>query len=217
MIAAREVDDLAQVALKPRRTERRGSVVERLLAKAAEENISLAFLLLRMDRFDEIVALNGYAHQFVEGLLRILLEQTPDGVFVDCTDANEFLVILPTADKQQVKLAGDEIRKCFSALASTLMGDSHIRVSLSGGAAVFPRDADNQVDLFRSLREAALSAGLSGGDRIVFGKKEKMVLKTVHYTPAQMERLKRLAAHEGISEASLLREALDDCLNKYSK
>jgi hypothetical protein len=43
-----------------------------------------------------------------------------------------------------------------------------------------------------------------------------MVTKTSHYTQGQLERLSQLAGREGVGEAVLLREALDDLLRRYS-
>jgi hypothetical protein len=42
-----------------------------------------------------------------------------------------------------------------------------------------------------------------------------MVTKTSHYTFEQLKRLSDLAKREGLGEAVLLREALDDILKKY--
>ena len=44
---------------------------------------------------------------------------------------------------------------------------------------------------------------------------EKMVTKTSHYTQHQLHKLSELAQEEGVGEAALLREALDDLLRKY--
>jgi predicted DNA-binding protein len=42
-----------------------------------------------------------------------------------------------------------------------------------------------------------------------------MVAKISHYTYEQLQRLGELAKREGLGEAVLLREALDDLLKKY--
>jgi hypothetical protein len=42
-----------------------------------------------------------------------------------------------------------------------------------------------------------------------------MAPKTSHYTLTQLERLSELAKEQGVGEAVLLREALDDLLIKY--
>lgn len=41
------------------------------------------------------------------------------------------------------------------------------------------------------------------------------MLLTAHFTQTQLERLSELAQEQGVSEAVLLREALDDLLVKY--
>jgi hypothetical protein len=42
-----------------------------------------------------------------------------------------------------------------------------------------------------------------------------MITKTSHYTYEQLQRLAELAKKEGMGEAILLREGLDDLLKKY--
>lgn len=42
-----------------------------------------------------------------------------------------------------------------------------------------------------------------------------MITKTSHYTYEQLQRLSELSKKEGMGEAILLREALDDLLKKY--
>jgi len=44
---------------------------------------------------------------------------------------------------------------------------------------------------------------------------EKMTLKTNYYSRAALDRLARLSAKTNRTEASLLREALDDLLDKH--
>jgi len=52
---------------------------------------------------------------------------------------------------------------------------------------------------------------------VCLAREEKMVTKTSHYQQGQLLGLRRLAEREGIGEAVLLREALNDLLRKYNK
>ena len=58
-------------------------------------------------------------------------------------------------------------------------------------------------------------AKLGGGNRICLAKEDKMVTKTSHYTTEQLQMLSLLSRREGLGEAVLLREALDDLIKKY--
>jgi predicted DNA-binding protein len=56
----------------------------------------------------------------------------------------------------------------------------------------------------------------AGRSKVSLAREERMVTKTSHYTQGQLDRLSNLAKREGLGEAVLLREAMDDLLRKYS-
>jgi predicted DNA-binding protein len=55
----------------------------------------------------------------------------------------------------------------------------------------------------------------TGRNKVCLAREEKMMTKTSHYTQEQLERLSKTAKAEGVGEAVILREALDDVLKKY--
>jgi predicted DNA-binding protein len=55
----------------------------------------------------------------------------------------------------------------------------------------------------------------AGRNRIALAKEEKLVTKTAHYTVDQLKQLEKLSNNTGVSEAALMREALDELLKKY--
>ena len=55
----------------------------------------------------------------------------------------------------------------------------------------------------------------TGRNKACLAREEKMVTKTSHYTQEQLELLSKLVKAEGVGEAVILREALDDMLKKY--
>jgi LysM repeat protein len=55
----------------------------------------------------------------------------------------------------------------------------------------------------------------NGRNQVCLAREEKLMPKTSHYTQAQLEKLSLIAEKEGVGEAVLLREALDDLLKKY--
>ncbi len=63
---------------------------------------------------------------------------------------------------------------------------------------------------------ALYRAKVSGRSKVCLAREEKMVTKTSHYTQGQLLGLRRLAEREGIKDAELLREALNDLLRKYN-
>lgn len=119
------------------------------------------------------------------------------------------MVLLPNVEKEQAFLQLEEARKSFD-------GVNQGRLTFSGGVAAIPDDGSDPDTLVRKCSEALYRAKLTGRNRICLAREEKMVTKTVHYRQGQLEGIARLAKREGMNEASLLREALDDLLRKYN-
>jgi len=70
--------------------------------------------------------------------------------------------------------------------------------------------------VFRKASEALYRAKTGGRNRVCLAREERMVTKTSYYTQGQLAGLSRLAKREGLNEAVMLREALDDLLRKYN-
>lgn len=87
-----------------------------------------------------------------------------------------------------------------------------VQATVSVGLAGVPRDAPDLPGLLDAARAALWRAKGLGGDRLGLPARERMVLKTSYYAQRQLEQLKRAAARVGVSEAVLLREALEDLL-----
>ncbi len=88
--------------------------------------------------------------------------------------------------------------------------------TLSIGVAAFPDDGNDAATIVQRAPEALYRAKVSGRNRVCLAREEKMVTKTSHYFQGQLLGLRRLAEREGIGEAVLLREALNDLLRKYN-
>jgi hypothetical protein len=73
----------------------------------------------------------------------------------------------------------------------------------------------NERELLRQANAALFRAKTGGRGRTAFAQPERLEPKTVHFAPGQLRRLSELSHMTGRSEASLLREALDDLLAKY--
>jgi phosphatidylserine/phosphatidylglycerophosphate/cardiolipin synthase-like enzyme len=67
----------------------------------------------------------------------------------------------------------------------------------------------------RAAEEALFRAKREGGGRVAIYVEEKMVLKSNYYPRGSLDRLSKLSSATGRTEASLLREALDDLFQKH--
>ena len=81
--------------------------------------------------------------------------------------------------------------------------------------AARPPHATETVELFRCADEALARGKSDGGNRVAIYVEEKMVMKSNYYSRASLDRLAKLAGRTNRTEASLLREALDDLIAKH--
>ncbi len=88
-------------------------------------------------------------------------------------------------------------------------------VTLSIGVASNPPHASEAEGLWRAAGEALMRAKREGSNRVAIYVEEKMTLKSNYYSRANLERLAKLSSTTRRTEASLLREALDDLITKY--
>lgn len=177
------------------------------LVDLIDEAVSLA--LIDLDRFGGWNDANGSeaGDASIQAVAEHLRERF-DGV----GEAYRFggdavMVLLPRMEKEEAFLRLEDARRGF---------ENAPELTFSGGIAAAPDDGRDADTLIRKASEALYRAKLSGRNKICLAREEKMVTKTVHYRQGQLEGISRLAKREGMNEASLLREALDDLLRKYN-
>lgn len=90
------------------------------------------------------------------------------------------------------------------------------RFTLTATVGEFPTHSNRLTRLLRILEDCMFQAKESGDKgRVVVAYSGPMVLKSSYYSPPQLRRLAALAQRMGVTEARLLREALDLILRKY--
>lgn len=119
-----------------------------------------------------------------------------------------FALMLPGVEKEQAFLKVEQLRQ--------QVAEAEQGFTVSAGIASVPDDAAGPKDLVLKASEALYRAKVSGRNKVCLAREEKMVTKTSHYQQGQLLGLRRLAEREGIGEAVLLREALNDLLRKYN-
>jgi len=130
---------------------------------------------------------------------------------------DEFAIIFPDMEREKAFLILEEIRAATEQLTQFSDGDKQFstKLTISGGVAAFPIDAGDENELLRKADGALYRAKGTGRNKIILAFEERMFPKTAHYTQTQLERLSELSKEQGVSDAVLLREALDDLLTKY--
>jgi diguanylate cyclase (GGDEF)-like protein len=207
-------DPLTEALLYPSYAER----LEALLEEAKQQGAPLSLALVDVDWFQRINAEHGAeaGDAMLQELAEHLRSSCGEEAEVCRYGGDAFLVVAPGEEKEQTFLKLERARAAFDGEHVAGAGGTEIslRLTISAGLAACPDDGDAVSGLLRKAMDALYRAKAGRRNKVCLAREEKMVTKTTHYTQGQLEGLSRLAQREGISEAVLLREALDDLLRK---
>lgn len=172
---------------------------------------AVAVALADLDGFAEINDRHGReaGDRVLASWIATLTGSLPAEAIVGRLGGDEFAVALPNATAENALILLDEIR---AHVAEHPVDGAAVTVTF--GVAARPPHATETEDLFRCAGEALARGKREGGDRVAIWIEEKMVLKSSYYSRAALDRLSKLAGRLNRTEASLLREALDDLLQK---
>jgi diguanylate cyclase (GGDEF)-like protein len=195
----------------PRRDALERALQKEILAAQAE-SASVSVAVGDIDLFGRLNQQQG--EEAADGLLRVIAEELTD-------TGREGRWFRFGGDAFALLLAGVEKERAFleaEAVRARVAGEPRAGepVTLSIGLAAYPDDGVTAVDVINKASEALYRAKVSGRNKVCLAREEKMVPKTSHYTQGQLLGLRRLAEREGLNEAVLLREGLNDLLRKYN-
>jgi diguanylate cyclase len=172
---------------------------------------AVAVAMTDLDRFATLNETKGReaGDQVLQVWVDTLTGSLPDDAVVGRLGGDEFGIALPNTSVENALILFEEIR---THLAAHPVGDWTIGATF--GVAARPPHAIDTADLFRCATEALARGKREGGGRVAIYVEEKMVLKSNYYSRASLDRLSKLASRLNRTEASLLREALDDLIRK---
>lgn len=189
-----------------------------LQAQQTDHPLSLAFLDI-----DDFKPLNdSLGHESGDVIIKAVgdtIQRVVGEQAITCRyGGDELCVIFLDTEREQAFLVIERVRAEIAGQKSFSDGKDKIEAQLtvSSGIAAFPIDAQDENELLRKVDQALYKAKTTGRNKIVLAYEEKMAPKTSHYTLTQLERLSELAKEQGVGEAILLREALDNLLSKYT-
>lgn len=185
----------------------------------SKTNAPLALAFFDIDRFLQVNETYGQAGG--DAILKTIAETA--GQIIGARGqlsrygGDEFMCYFENTEREQAFLVMEQVRAAVEALDQFSNGETTIesKVTITGGVAAYPIDASDENELFRKADGALYRAKNTGRNKFVLAVEERMIPKTAHFTQTQLERLTELAQEQGVSEAVLLREALDDLLVKY--
>jgi diguanylate cyclase (GGDEF)-like protein len=169
----------------------------------------IALVLLDVDEFKELNDEQGReaGDAVLHSLEQTLASNLPSDAIIGRVGGDEYAVALRRISPESALIVFDEMRAHLARREA---------VSISIGIAARPEHATGAADLMRAADEALFRAKREGRGRVAIYIEDRMTLKSNYYPKAALERLSRLSDATGRTEASLLREALDDLLASRS-
>jgi diguanylate cyclase (GGDEF)-like protein len=176
---------------------------------AVSEDVPIALALVDVDEFKELNDEQGReaGDEVLCSLELTLTSNLPSDAIVARIGGDEYALALRRISPESALILLEEMRAHLSLRES---------VSISVGIAARPQHATGAADLLRAAGEALFRAKREGRGRVAIYVEDRMTLKSNYYPKAALDRLSKLSDATGRTEASLLREALDDLLARRS-
>lgn len=201
--------ELTRIATGPRKPNPVVETLDRLLVAASSQSYPITFLLCAFDQFEELREDNTQARLrgWIRSLLDILLQQTPEEVYVTCPAMNEYLLVIPRIDSEATISFATQIQAVASSAGLP---------SLSIACSSFPQHAHSRTALMSQLRETLYTLQQHEPGQVGWWSPPSDTPVSASITPAMWSRFQALAERLGVEENALLQEALEEALNRYA-
>jgi len=143
---------------------------------------------------------------------RTLSGSLPADAVIARIGGDEYAIALPGVSAESALVQLEEVRAHYASHGVEGVDEP---LNASFGIAARPPHAEDTADVLRCAAEALMRAKREGSARAVIYIEEKMTMKSSYYSRATLDRLSKLSGATSRTEASLLREALDDLLIKH--
>ncbi|WP_425146979.1 GGDEF domain-containing protein [Deinococcus sp.] len=179
-------------------------------------DVPLTLALIDLDHFKTLNDALGHAagDNVLRSVERLLTGSLPAGSLVAHVGGDEYAAALPDTPAETALIVLSEVIRHFQQ-ADNRDAAWPASLGMSVGLAYRPAHAQTLPDLMRAADAALYRAKVEGRGRACIYVESRMVLKSNYYPKASLERLSKLSAALGRTEASLLREALDNVAEKY--
>jgi diguanylate cyclase (GGDEF)-like protein len=134
---------------------------------------SLGLFLFDIDEFKKIN--DTYGHHAGDGVIRnlagIVRQNTRGSDLVGRYGGDEFMVLLTSTTRERAEAFVEKLRALIGTSEFRIPGsDKPLRITISGGLAMFPAHGQSTPELFRAADDALYEAKRSGRNRIVVAR-----------------------------------------------
>jgi len=174
----------------------------------------VAVAVADLDRFGEVNARLGMeaGDRVLATFERTLSGSLGSDAVIARIGGDEYAIALPGTSAESALIQLEEVRAHYAQHGVEGIDEAF---DASFGIAARPPHAEDTADVLRCAAEALMRAKREGSGRSVIYIEEKMTMKSNYYSRASLDRLSKLSTATSRTEASLLREALDDLFVKH--
>ena len=147
------------------------------IGRAHRHGQKFSLLVIDLDNFKNINDSHGHiiGDRYLIGIADVFHGALRDGDILARYGGDEFVVILPETDEEQVYLVATRILEDAGAFALTVQDGSKIKATVSIGFAVCPVHAENAKDLFLFADNMMYKAKSEGKNTIIIPTEDDIV------------------------------------------
>ncbi|MBI5327340.1 MAG: GGDEF and EAL domain-containing protein [Deltaproteobacteria bacterium] len=136
--------------------------------RAERYNHKFSLLVIDIDNFKTLNDVHGHSFgdKFLQEYAGVLRKAMRDEDIFARYGGDEFVAILPEADREQAYLVAERVREYTSGFSMLAPDGKLVHVTVSAGAAVFPDNAEDIKDLFPIADNMMYRAKAQRGNRV---------------------------------------------------
>jgi len=147
------------------------------ISRAERHNYSFGLLVIDLDNFKQVNDTYGhiFGDKFLVKVSDIIHGALRKGDILARYGGDEFSVVLPEADEEQVFLVASRIKDALESMVVAAPDGTPVRGTASIGMAVYPLHADNEKDLFLFADNMTYKAKSSGKNQVLIPSEDDVV------------------------------------------
>lgn len=182
----------------------------------ASPALPVSVAMIDLDGFAELNDAHGReaGDAVLRGFGEALAHNLPAEVGIHRIGGDEWAVVFFGSPLENSLVLLEELRGHVEA---TPLGSAEHPITMSAGIAARPPHGTSGDSLLRAADEALSQSKRAGRNKVAIYVEDKMVMKSNYYPRSTLDRLAALSRATNRTEASLLREAADNLLERYAR